>query len=126
MGLFSLILLVTHFAMEERFHVEFLGWICIAVSISIFAAPSSIVAQVIRSRSVEFMLFNLSFFLTLSAIINKKKVIEENEPLNQQLKNIAIISALGIAEVFLVDAQSYANGESMNNGAKEHEQPRGA
>uniref|UniRef100_A0A7N2L7G8 Uncharacterized protein n=1 Tax=Quercus lobata TaxID=97700 RepID=A0A7N2L7G8_QUELO len=53
---------------------------------------------------------------------NKKKVIEENELPDQQLKNIVIISTLGITEVFPVDAQSYANGESMSNGAKEREQ----
>ncbi|KAM4120252.1 hypothetical protein ACJW30_03G118000 [Castanea mollissima] len=157
MGLFTLILLVTHFVVKEKFRVEFLGWICVAVSVSVFAAPLSIVAQVIRTRSVEFMPFNLSFFLTLSAVIwfayglflkdiciaipnilgfvlgllqillyaiyrNNKKVIEENKMLDQQLKNIVIISTLGIVEVFPVDTQSYANGESVNNDAKEHEQ----
>ncbi|XP_075656542.1 bidirectional sugar transporter N3-like [Castanea sativa] len=157
MGLFTLILLVTHFVVKEKFRVEFLGWICVAVSVSVFAAPLSIVAQVIRTRSVEFMPFNLSFFLTLSAVIwfayglflkdiciaipnilgfvlgllqillyaiyrNNKKVIEENKLLDQQLKNIVIISTLGIAEVFPVGTQSYANGESVNNDAKEHEQ----
>ena len=53
---------------------------------------------------------------------NNKKVIEENKLLDQQLKNIAIISTLGIAKVFPVDIQSYANGEKVNNDAKEHEQ----
>lgn len=53
---------------------------------------------------------------------NKKKVIEENKLPDQQLKNIAIISTLGTAEVFPVDIESYANGESVNNDAKEHEQ----
>ncbi|XP_030957616.1 bidirectional sugar transporter N3-like [Quercus lobata] len=157
MGLFTSILLVTHFAVKEKFRVEFLGWVCVAISVSVFAAPLSIVAQVIRTRSVEFMPFNLSFFLTLSAMMwfayglflkdiciaipnivgfflgllqmllyaiyrNKKKVIEENKLPDQQLKNIAIISTLGTAEVFPVDIESYANGESVNNDAKEHEQ----
>ena len=37
--LFFLILLVTHFAVKEKFHVKFLGWICVAVFVSVFAAP---------------------------------------------------------------------------------------
>ena len=53
---------------------------------------------------------------------NNKKVIEENKLPDQQLKNIVIISTLGTAEVFPVDTQSYANGESVSNDAKEHEQ----
>ena len=53
---------------------------------------------------------------------NKKKVIEENKLPDQQLKNIAIISTLGTAEVFPVDTESYANGESVNNDAKQHKQ----
>ena len=44
-GLFSLILLVTHLAVNEKFCIEFLGWICVVVSVSIFAAPLSIVVS---------------------------------------------------------------------------------
>ncbi|EXB40347.1 Bidirectional sugar transporter N3 [Morus notabilis] len=67
-GMFSLIFLVTQFAVGHSYRVQVLGWICVAISVSVFAAPLSIVAQVIRTRSVEFMPFTLSFFLTLSAI----------------------------------------------------------
>lgn len=69
MGLFSFIILFTHFVMKDSVRVQVLGWICVAVSVSVFAAPLSIVAQVIKTRSVEFMPFNLSFFLTISAIM---------------------------------------------------------
>ncbi|KAJ9169283.1 hypothetical protein P3X46_017490 [Hevea brasiliensis] len=69
LGLFSIIVILTHFAVKNSVRVQVLGWICVAVSVSVFAAPLSIVAQVIRTRSVEFMPFNLSFFLTISAIM---------------------------------------------------------
>ncbi|GAV60958.1 LOW QUALITY PROTEIN: MtN3_slv domain-containing protein, partial [Cephalotus follicularis] len=42
---------------------------CVAISMCVFAAPLSIVAQVIQTRNVEFMPSTLSFFLTLSAIM---------------------------------------------------------
>ncbi|KAG4937772.1 hypothetical protein JHK85_052691 [Glycine max] len=69
MSSFALILLVTHFAVHGPLRVQVLGWICVSISVSVFAAPLSIVAQVVRTKSVEFMPFNLSFTLTLSAIM---------------------------------------------------------
>ncbi|OMO99975.1 SWEET sugar transporter [Corchorus capsularis] len=68
-GLFSLILIFTHFLVKGSIRIQVLGWICVAISVSVFAAPLSIVARVIKTKSVEFMPFNLSFFLTLSAIM---------------------------------------------------------
>ncbi|XP_022923939.1 bidirectional sugar transporter SWEET12-like isoform X3 [Cucurbita moschata] len=67
-GGFCIILLVTHFLVHGSNRVKVLGWICVAFSISVFAAPLSIMRLVIRTKSVEFMPFSLSFFLTLSAI----------------------------------------------------------
>ncbi|KAK7394108.1 hypothetical protein VNO78_14627 [Psophocarpus tetragonolobus] len=69
MASFALILLVTNFAVHGPLRVQVLGWICVSISVSVFAAPLSIVAQVVRTKSVEFMPFNLSFTLTLSAIM---------------------------------------------------------
>lgn len=69
LGMFSAILLFTHFLVRGLNRIHVLGWICAGFSVTVFAAPLSIVAQVIRTRSVEFMPFTLSFTLTLSAII---------------------------------------------------------
>ncbi|CAL1405697.1 unnamed protein product [Linum trigynum] len=68
LGGFCLILLLTHFFTSGRNRLLFLGWICAAFSVAVFAAPLTIMRLVIRTKSVEFMPFYLSFFLTLSAI----------------------------------------------------------
>ncbi|KAL0709440.1 hypothetical protein Bca4012_016418 [Brassica carinata] len=67
---FSSILMVTHFAVKSPgLQVSVIGWICVAISVSVFAAPLMIVARVIKTKSVEFMPFTLSFFLTVSAVM---------------------------------------------------------
>ncbi|XP_061339922.1 bidirectional sugar transporter N3-like [Gastrolobium bilobum] len=63
----TLIFCTTYFALHGSLRVQVLGWICVSIAVSVFAAPLSIVAQVIRTKSVQFMPINLSFFLTLSA-----------------------------------------------------------
>ncbi|XP_039037096.1 bidirectional sugar transporter SWEET12-like [Hibiscus syriacus] len=67
-GAFFSILLLIQFLTKGSNRVEFLGWICVVFSISVFAAPLSIMRQVIITKSVEFMPFHLSLMLTFSAI----------------------------------------------------------
>ncbi|KAM1025537.1 hypothetical protein ACFX13_039376 [Malus domestica] len=68
-GGFCLILLLAHFLSQGPTRVAVLGWVCVTFSVSVFAAPLSAMKMVIRTKSVEFMPFNLSFFLTLSAVM---------------------------------------------------------
>ncbi|XP_020580671.1 bidirectional sugar transporter SWEET14-like [Phalaenopsis equestris] len=67
-GVFSLIVLSTVVFSEGDTRVKIVGWICVAFAVGVFAAPLSIMKLVIATKSVEFMPFNLSFFLTLCAV----------------------------------------------------------
>uniref|UniRef100_A0A804PHT7 Bidirectional sugar transporter SWEET n=1 Tax=Zea mays TaxID=4577 RepID=A0A804PHT7_MAIZE len=68
-GVFGLAALATMVVSSAGLRVRVLGWICVSVALSVFAAPLSIMRQVVRTKSVEFMPISLSFFLVLSAVI---------------------------------------------------------
>ncbi|PKA60261.1 Bidirectional sugar transporter SWEET14 [Apostasia shenzhenica] len=68
MGVFSVIVLTILLLIEQSHRARVLGWICVGFAVSVFVAPLSIMKLVIKTRSVEFMPFYLSFFLTISAI----------------------------------------------------------
>ncbi|KAK9072357.1 hypothetical protein SSX86_008791 [Deinandra increscens subsp. villosa] len=66
---FWVIALSTHYLAEGPTRATILGWICLVISVGVFAAPLSIMKKVVRTKSVEFMPFGLSFFLALSAVM---------------------------------------------------------
>ncbi|KAL3827868.1 hypothetical protein ACJIZ3_016670 [Penstemon smallii] len=67
--LLGLIILCTELFIRGQTRVKTVGWICSAFSLIVFAAPLSIMRHVMRTKSVEFMPFSLSFFLTLCAVM---------------------------------------------------------
>ncbi|XP_075633320.1 bidirectional sugar transporter NEC1-like [Castanea sativa] len=68
-GAFGLIMVTTIFLLKGSKRVNAIGWICAVYNLAVFAAPLSIMMRVIRTKSVEFMPFTLSLFLTLCATV---------------------------------------------------------
>ncbi|KAH7571765.1 hypothetical protein ACOSP7_014578 [Xanthoceras sorbifolium] len=66
-GAIGLVMVIVHCLIKGPKQLTVVGWICVAYNIANFAAPLSIVRRVIKTRSVEFMPFSLSLFLTLCA-----------------------------------------------------------
>ncbi|KAH6831560.1 hypothetical protein C2S53_017544 [Perilla frutescens var. hirtella] len=66
---FGFILVSTLFLVKPSQRAAIVGWICLVFSLGVFIAPLCIVRRVIESKSVEYMPFLLSLFLTLSAVI---------------------------------------------------------
>nr|QHT64210.1 sugar efflux transporter 9a [Litchi chinensis] len=66
-GAIGLVLFITKCVIKGPKQLTAVGWTCLAYNVAPFAAPLSIVRRVIKTKSVEFMPFSLSLFLTLSA-----------------------------------------------------------
>ncbi|OAY30644.1 bidirectional sugar transporter SWEET10 [Manihot esculenta] len=66
---FGMISIFTLFLTHGRQRVDVLGWICMIFALCVFVAPMGIMRKVIKTKSVEFMPFSLSFFLTLTAVM---------------------------------------------------------
>lgn len=66
---FGVIVASSLFLAKGETRISVLGWICDSISVSVFVAPLGIMRKVIKTRSVEYMPFFLSFSLTLSAIM---------------------------------------------------------
>ncbi|GFP90310.1 bidirectional sugar transporter nec1 [Phtheirospermum japonicum] len=66
-GGLGVVMAVSLLAVKGSKRVSLVGWVCAIINLAVFAAPLSIIRRVIRTKSVEFMPFTLSFFLTLCA-----------------------------------------------------------
>lgn len=67
-GYGSMVISTLYFA-EGSKRVNIIGWISLVFNISVFAAPLFVMRRVIRTKSVEYMPFNLSMCLTLNAVM---------------------------------------------------------
>ncbi|KAM7259416.1 hypothetical protein ACFE04_015157 [Oxalis oulophora] len=65
---FGTVCFVVEYLAKGQMHFRVLGYICMSFALAVFAAPLGIVRKVIQTKSVEYMPFSLSFFLTLNAI----------------------------------------------------------
>ncbi|CAL9108222.1 unnamed protein product [Musa textilis] len=97
---FAAIILLTQLLFTGSDRVKVLGWICVAFSVSVFAAPLSVIRLVIRTKSVEFLPFYLSFFLTLSAIAWFGYGLFTKDIYVQQLPNV-LGFLFGVAQMVL-------------------------
>ncbi|KAE9601372.1 hypothetical protein Lal_00024054 [Lupinus albus] len=66
---YGAMLLATLYLSKGTTRLAIIGWICLVFNISVFAAPLFIMKKVIKTRSVEYMPFTLSFFLTINAVM---------------------------------------------------------
>ncbi|XP_066351125.1 bidirectional sugar transporter SWEET12-like [Miscanthus floridulus] len=69
MGLFGAMVAFLQFYVDGQRRVSIAGGVGAAFALAVFVAPLTIIRQVIRTKSVEFMPFWLSFFLTVSAVV---------------------------------------------------------
>ncbi|KAK5772934.1 bidirectional sugar transporter SWEET9 [Gossypium arboreum] len=65
LGGYCLIMVATNLFRERSKRVTVMGWVCAVNSVAVSASPLGIMRRVIRTKSVEYMPFLLSFFLTL-------------------------------------------------------------
>ncbi|XVF08645.1 hypothetical protein REPUB_Repub07fG0020600 [Reevesia pubescens] len=66
---FGAIFLSTFFLKNPIIRLQILGYICMAFALCVFVAPLGIVRKVIKTKSVEYMPFTLSVFLTIGAVM---------------------------------------------------------
>ncbi|KAG4176815.1 hypothetical protein ERO13_A11G269100v2 [Gossypium hirsutum] len=66
-GFLGAVIAVTLLAFHGTMRLTFVGIICAGLTIGMYASPLSVIRTVIKTKSVEYMPFLLSFFLFLNA-----------------------------------------------------------
>ncbi|GMI79347.1 hypothetical protein HRI_001604000 [Hibiscus trionum] len=66
-GFLGAVIAVTLLAIHGNMRLTFVGILCAALTIGMYASPLSAMRTVVRTKSVEYMPFLLSFFLFLNA-----------------------------------------------------------
>ncbi|MED6148718.1 hypothetical protein PIB30_055486 [Stylosanthes scabra] len=66
---FGAIVLSTLYLTKGDKRVSVIGWFNLILNICVFASPLGSLRRVVKTKSVEFMPFSLSFFLTLNAVM---------------------------------------------------------
>ncbi|KAH7543008.1 hypothetical protein FEM48_Zijuj02G0137000 [Ziziphus jujuba var. spinosa] len=65
-GFLGSVIVLTLLAIKENVKLTFVGILCAGLTIGMYASPLSIMGMVIKTQSVEYMPFLLSFFLFLN------------------------------------------------------------
>ncbi|THG11221.1 hypothetical protein TEA_030204 [Camellia sinensis var. sinensis] len=112
-GLFSVILLITQLLIKESFRVSVIGWICVAISVIVFAAPLSIVLP-----NIFGFLLGLLQMLLYGIYRNAKEVVKEIK----LPEHIISIVMLGTSEVHPVDAQMPSDDDNDGEEGEKHDQ----
>ncbi|XP_074573495.1 bidirectional sugar transporter SWEET9-like [Curcuma longa] len=68
LGISGSLLLISNLFIKESKRAQITGGICASFAVAVFVAPLTIIRQVIRTKSVEYMPVSLSIFLTMSAV----------------------------------------------------------
>ncbi|KAH9755327.1 hypothetical protein WN944_007626 [Citrus x changshan-huyou] len=66
-GFLGAVIAITLLAMHGNLRLTFVGILCAALTIGMYASPLAVMTTVIRTKSVKYMPFLLSFFLFLNA-----------------------------------------------------------
>ncbi|KAK4761466.1 hypothetical protein SAY87_029350 [Trapa incisa] len=66
-GLFSSVIAVTLLVLYGKLRLTFIGIVCSALTIGMYASPLVVMRTVVRTKSIKYMPFLLSFFLFLNA-----------------------------------------------------------
>ncbi|KAG0476884.1 hypothetical protein HPP92_013725 [Vanilla planifolia] len=65
-GVMGTVILVSLLALQGSLRLVVVGFICAALTVGMYAAPLSAMRLVVKTKSVEYMPFSLSFFLFLN------------------------------------------------------------